>query len=208
MKYRLALVVIVGLTSGCDPVSTFNGEPARMLAPASGTAEVAADGSIETTLTELYAGQELDAAGNGYSYVLGNYSDALGAGAFSGLTEATDLGAVPTIGIATLTGDYSVARLDGLALNDADELAWTSESKLTEEITLTADFDAETLTGAQNDIAINGTFNSGALAGTVTYFGLDGTLSGEIGTTQAVGSFSGGDANTVFAGGFFVTQDE
>ena len=104
-----------------------------------------------------------------------------------------------------MTGNYEVAQFDNLRLDDDDRPIGTTSTD-PGEITLTADFLALTLTGTDNDLTVNGVMDDGVLSGTVSYDGLDGNLVGEIGPSAAVGSFSGSDANTVFAGGFHVEE--
>lgn len=205
MRVFLASCACIAL-SACDGTSLFDDQNVVMLAPESGEAIATPAGTIETILVDTRVGTEIDDDGNGYAYVVGMYPDDPGAGGFSGLTEATDLGTQPTVSSATMTGTYRLTQLDGLALNGLNRPEAASIKSTGEQITLTADFEAATLTGTQNDLTINGTMDGGVLSGTVTFDGLDGSLRGKIGATEAVGAFDGSDADTVYAGGFFVRE--
>ena len=175
-----------------------------LVAPEFGAANVNNDGSIDTILINKLTGSEVNANGVGFGYVVGGYPDVLGAGGFSGLTDATNLtGALPS-GTASMQGVYRVGEIDDMAIQDGVVTGTTTQAGGL--ITLTADFDNATLTGNHNDLTVNGTFFGNALDGTVTFNGLSGDLEGQINGTRAVGAFAGGDADTVYAGGFLVDE--
>jgi hypothetical protein len=207
MKHLILISVSSALLlSGCEETTLFDDQNIVMLAPESGDATITDAGEVASTLVNTNVGNEIDADGNGYAFVTGLFPDDPGAAGFAGITDTTDLGTQPTTDSATMTGTYRLTQLDGLALNANDRPTATSTRSESDQITLTADFEAATLTGTQGDLSIDGTMDAGVLSGTVTFDGLEGTLRGAIGATDAVGAFDGADDDTVYAGGFFVRE--
>ncbi len=204
-------LVLIGLSatlllSGCEETTLFDDQNVVLLAPVSGDALVTDAGEVDAILVNTNVGNEIDADGNGYAFVVGLDPDDPRAAGFAGITETTDLGTLPTVDSATMTGTYRLTQLDGLTLNANDRPSAASTRSESNQITLTADFEAATLTGTQGDLSIDGTMEAGALSGTVTFDGLEGDLRGAVGPTQAVGAFDGADDDTVYAGGFFVRE--
>jgi hypothetical protein len=192
--------------AACGGSTTTNIVPAMMEAPAFGSANVSTDGAVPSILVQQHTGREVVADGSGYGFVTGVYPQALGAGGFAGLTEATNLmGAVA--GSASFTGAYRVNRIDALALVDG-AVDTSNRLSISEQITLTTNLSGTSLTGTQNDLTVNGTINGNVLGGTVSFEGLSGPLEGQINTSNAIGAFSGGDADTVYAGGFFLSNPD
>lgn len=205
MKYRLLFPIIAVFTAGCEPSTLFDEDPIAVLTTDSGQIAVEDNGTITTFLVGTTTGSTV-VGSNGFGFVVGINPNRPEVGGYAGITPNTNLGAQAPNGTATLTGTYSLAQFDNLILDASDQPDETLTSIDERAITLTADFDALSLTGTESDLAVNGIMTNGVLSGTVTYDGLDGTLVGEIGATDAVGSFSGSDANTVFAGGFIVSE--
>jgi len=186
--------------AGCEASTLFDEDVAGIIETDSGQIDVDTDGVISTTQTILLSGSDVT-TGNGYAYVIGYEPDTQLVEARAGIATTTDLGMQPTSGAAVMTGTYEVGQVDALDLDDDNVPMGTSTTE-SGTITLTADFFNETLTGSSGNLTVAGEMSDGALTGIVTYQGLDGTLVGEIGETDAVGAFYGHDANTVFAGGF------
>ena len=188
--------------AGCEPSTLFDEDdlPPAAIDTDSGQVVVGSDGSLATTLNVELSGTDVT-SGNGYAYVLGTDQTGLQFEAIAGIANTTVLGTPLESGTATFSGNYRVGQIDNIRLDDTNNPLFSSTTD-SGQITLTANFDTLTLTGSDNDLNIDGSISGGDLAGTVTYAGVDGILAGEIGTNATVGSFSGHDVNTVFAGGF------
>lgn len=123
------------------------------------------------------------------------------------LADATKELDAPTSGEATMSGHWALSQINDAVEEDGE---W-SGSVLGDsgDITLTADFDAETLTGSGDGLSVDGTINPNTdmLAGSVTYDGLDGNLAGIIGGGSAIGVFTATGSGTGYAGGFAVAVD-
>ena len=115
---------------------------------------------------------------------------------------------------ATYTGTFELALIDLiLVLGDSVQGSSTFDRG---NISLTADFNAGTLTGSGtgldlgsfslllngNQLSVDGTLNGTALSGTVTYDGVTGPLQGLVGSDEAIGAFHGHNDSQLFAGGF------
>lgn len=148
-----------------------------------------------------------DNNGGGVAMVSGTRGDD-GFAAYAGVIPGTDVGASGVSGSATFVGRYRAAQIVDINLtktsNTTGFLTGTSNI-FGDDITLTADFDAATLTGTSDNqvLSVNGQIGSGTtLGGSVRYLGVSGVLQGVVGVDGAVGAFHGNNAETIFAGGF------
>lgn len=195
----LALVALAAC-SDSDGDNPFDGIGTVTLTTTSALVTPAADGTISHSLTDTKQVAVIDASDDGFGAVVGADGTVLTAQAGTVVTSA--LADAPISGTADWTGDYALIKSEAvLDANDAVSSTWTEESGA---ITLSADFDARTLTGSQGSLTVDGTYTGQILGGTVTVDGIDGTLDGTIGATKAIGAFHGTDADSAFAGGFVV----
>ena len=74
----------------------------------------------------------------------------------------------------------------------------------TGSINLSTNFGAGTLTGSSGNLSIDSRFSGEDLRGDMTYRGVDGDLTGLVGSDKAVGAFLGNNADLIGAGGFLV----
>lgn len=132
--------------------------------------------------------------------------------AVSGIAPGATVGPAITGGTATYATEYGyqvvddVIRTPGFIRGD--------RGIETGNLTLTADFNAGTLTGSNSELTVNGTVNGTTVGGTVQAdynfggFGIagnqgsvSGPMNGQIGNTGVIAAFHGNDANTVMSGG-------
>lgn len=189
--------------------------------------EPTAEGEITQNLSADARGYtKIDNDGNGYAFKVGYTSSDLVA--VSGLIPNTNPGPKVLTGKGTYYGTWVLggyqdvrfrgARIDQTPMADAGT------------ITLSADFDAATLTGTGTGISeqdaqelfgedfdtanlgdgvlvVNGSLDRKQIGGSVTYKGVTGDLDGEIGSRLAVGAYHGKGGKIVFAGGFYTGTD-
>ena len=125
----------------------------------------------------------------------------------AGLLPQTDVTAPQDSGTVTYSGRYDLYTVTDFEVSG--EEAFFDSERTRGDMTLTADFDANTLTGASQfgGLTVNGTLDGADLTGTTTYRGVTGTLKGLIGGDAAYGAFAGADASLLYAGGFRATPD-
>jgi len=110
------------------------------------------------------------------------------------LIGGTDHGTPYIAGSGVYDGTYEVA------YRHAGDTEISTDSGA---ISLVADFDTASLSGAAGDLTISGVISGVTLSGDVTYDGMAGTLTGGvIGANLAAGYFSGISGGDGFAGGF------
>lgn len=149
-------------------------------------------------------GSDIELDGDGYAYRTGNRPS----GGFigeAGIIPGTAVAAAPTSGIVVYSGTFELARITGINLSGNTLYGFSSYDG--GALTLTGDFDTNTLSGSSGLLTVNGTIASGTLDGTVTYNGLTGPLDGVIGSDRAVGVFHGDSSSQIFAGGFMLDAE-
>jgi len=158
-------------------------------------------GYLGPTLTSAVRGSDVSTSGDGYAYAVGvgSNSDFYG---YAGIVPTTTVSVPPTAGSATWSGTYKLAQITGIELPAGGLQGYTVEK--TGAISLTADFTAGTLIGSGAGLTVNGTFSGSDLSGDASYGGLNGALTGKVGTTGAVGAFHGNSGTDIYAGGFMV----
>lgn len=193
-------LIAATVLSGCaaKTASDFTTSGFATVAATSTGAEIS-----NSSLTRRTSGSDTNAAGDGYAYEVG-VDGSNGFVARSGMLSTTSVAALPSTGTATMSGTYEVARVTGISLSGS--LLTGSAVSASGALTLTADFAGQTLTGISDNglLAVNGTFNSQDLNGSVTYRGIPGQLDGLVGGDQAVGVFHGQTSTAIMAGGFMV----
>ena len=158
-------------------------------------------GEVGTSLSSATRRSHISASGDGYAYAVGIGSNNNFYG-YSGIATTTSVSAPLSAGTATWSGNYALGRVRDISLSGA--LLRGIKSTETAALTLTADFEKRTLVGGTSTLSVNGAFSGSNLSGSVTYRGLDGSLTGLVGATGAVGAFHGNNATDIYAGGFIV----
>lgn len=155
---------------------------------------------------------DVPATGAGGSIIFGGQGVVYRAGADSptgivavaGIIPGTTVSAIPDSGSSIYSGTFELVKVDGFFVNDNQNVVGFPTLR-SGDISLTADFDDQTLKGRADDLTVDGSFTGNTLAGSVEYEGISGTLRGLIGADKAVGAFHGNDSDEIYAGGFYVT---
>ena len=156
---------------------------------------------------------ELDDESNGnvYDQDYGGAAFAIGVGyntvnAYAGLMPNSTGGAQVNSGTATYSGEYEALRVTGVEKDGPYLVGFVSRGS--DDIDLTADFDAQTLTGTSDAgvLEVDGTISGTEVGGSVVYHDVEGDLEGVIGADAVIGAFHGHDADEVFAGGFIAER--
>lgn len=156
-------------------------------------------GNFSPSLNTIHRGSVKNQFENGYAYELRRDGTAFSAQV--GLLPQNDLGALPMSGFATLRGEYQI-----LQTGKSDNVReFGGVSHTTGMITLRANFNFGTLTGAAGDLIVDGTFKDKALSGNVFFQQRKAEMRGLIGTRGAVGVFHNTNDKTALVGGFSVT---
>lgn len=164
-------------------------------------AEVTPTGFIVTDVTGGATQSNIDFTGSGFAYAAGSvYGDGLKA--VSGITTSSSVAPAPAAGSTVFSGRYELFQVDGISLSGSQITGFRTQQ--TGSINLTANFGTGTLTGSSGNLSIDGRFSGEDLKGDVTYRGVDGDLTGLVGSDKAVGAFHGNDADLIYAGGFLV----
>ncbi len=188
-KVAAPLLVISACTPTADSVTH------------SGFQTPSSTGAIATSLTNSRRGSDFNASGDGYAYAVGSGSNGNFYG-YAGIVPTTAVSAPLTAGRATFNGRYELARITDITLSG--QFLFGTSSLASGGLSLTADFDARTLTGGNALLSVDGVFVGSNLTGSVNYLGLNGALTGLVGSTGAVGAFHGDSGTDIYAGGFIV----
>lgn len=138
----------------------------------------------------------------GAAYVTGTTDE--GARAFAGIIPGTDAGATVTSGTIVYDTNYEIISIEDIFVSGG--FLTGQQDKRTGSMTLTADFNANTLRGSDSVLQVNGTILNSDINGFVRYSGINGPLDGVIGADAAVGAFHGNNDRIVFSGGFIGTN--
>ena len=196
----IALTVAAGCNLTGDPTNSSFATPSS-----SGRLSEASDGRTGSDFSFL--------TGNGYAYQVGAVSND-GLQGFAGIVPGAEVTAAPATGSAQFTGTFEVALIGSILTYNTEVSGQTTFDAGT--ITLTADFDDNTLTGGgtgvdggsfnyllrENVLTIDGDLSGSTLTGTATYRGVTGPLRGLVGSNEAIGAFHGHTDSQVHAGGF------
>lgn len=188
-KHSCSLILAAGLLSAC---ATIGDEDHTRSAFSSGPA----------TLNNQQIGDIGSAIGS-VTYRSGTNST--GAGAFADLFLIdTDL--TPGSGTATYYSSYEIVGIENINFTETSATTgFITGSNFSDSgnITLSANFAAGTLTGADGDLSVNGTHSAGStnLGGSVTYRGVKGSLDGALDVDSLIAAFHGNTDAIVFAGG-------
>lgn len=166
-------------------------------------------GAISAGLINVNSGSIIDADGDGIAFQSGQNRDRTKNIAVSGIIGGENLPPVPTTGTGTYRANFEYHVID--KLTPSSTLA--SITGYRGVVSLSADFENGTLKGetsrllSDSKITIDGTFANGNLSGTVTHDslgsnGLQGELTGKIGSNKAIGAFHGHANGDQMAGGF------
>lgn len=158
-------------------------------------------GYLGPELTSALRGSDISVSGDGYAYAVGEDLNGDFAG-YAGIIPTTLVLAPPISGSATWNGTYNLAQITGIELPAGGLQGYKAE--FTGALSLTADFAAGTLVGASPELSVTGAFSGSTLSGSTVFRGLNGTLTGLVGATGAVGAFHGNGATDLYAGGFMV----
>lgn len=137
---------------------------------------------------------------------------------FNGLTVAPQANLLPTpipalpptSGTTEMTGRFDLVRLTDLTV--VGDLPTGTREQISGPMTLAVTFGAagtNAIITAAGDLTVNATYdpaNQNRLAGTVSYQGVAGAVSGLMGADQALGVFQGSQETTAYAGGFAVVE--
>ncbi|WP_133176019.1 hypothetical protein [Yoonia sediminilitoris] len=160
-----------------------------------------ADSQI-TSATQFSFGPSVQ-SGISYAYVMGH--DNVSFRAFSGIIPGSSVVDQPNHGTINYTTRYLLDAIVGIEVVGNVLRSYGSIGS-DNDIVLTADFDAGTLTGQSlNDqFAVNGQLapSGNGLTGTVSWLGIEGDLTGLVGSDQVIGAFHGSSPDTVYVGGF------
>lgn len=144
-----------------------------------------------------------DSTGNGFAFAGGTNDNGLAA--YAGIIPDTTGGDVVASGSATYDADYTLYRVTDVNLTETrfgEGFVTGTPTVVTGNLTLTADFDAATLSGTSEFLTVNGVINGTNLSGGVTYRDVAGDLIGVVGSDRTVGAFHGNNADLIYAGGF------
>ncbi|WP_292021455.1 hypothetical protein [Maritimibacter sp. UBA3975] len=199
-----ATTTSTGTTTGTTTTGTTAGTTTAVTASSAFTSSFWTRGSPSDLAIEAAAlnNAELasvaDPAIGGVTFLVGTDSDsALG---YAAVNFGSAPGTTVTTGGATYDASYRVVQLSNVKKSGSTLTADTLiDSGL---ITLTADFDAGTLTGSSGDLDVAGLILVNDLNGAVSFRSVAGALDGEIGADGVLGAFHGSTGGTVYAGGF------
>ncbi len=175
-------------------------------------------GTVDVELNQTIRRTTQDAAVGLTAYAVGITDDQIAG--FSGIQGGANVGAVQTTGTATYDSRFGVAVVDNVNRSETF-ISGTPAVANERPITLTADFDAGTLTGTGvatglATLDVNATIDGQTLGGSATVTHtvqalpagvVNAAVQGQIGTTGVIGAFNGSDDNTVVAGGFVGTRN-
>lgn len=177
------------------------------------------NGQVQASLSQERNGSVSDATVGTAAYVIGIDQNRGQFVAIAG-TQDANVGSAVTSGTAKYSTSYSYQVVDEIDRSSTMISGYTGRE--TGTFTLRADFDAGTVKGRGDELAINGTVNGTAMSGDFTanyeeyrflpggstFSGsLKGKFQGEIGSTGVIGVYHGSDANTVLAGGLVGTRN-
>lgn len=166
----------------------------------SGFATPNADGTFSTSLTPAFTGSFKDSDEYGFAYEVTRLGTSLGAR--SGLLPGTQVGDLPTTGMAAMSGIWNAAEI---GKTDGQGRDYGEPVRASGRITLRADFLYGTLEGETDDFRVLGRFDSAILQGNAYFKDRPAALSGLIGRDRAIGVFHGTDSDTAYSGGFYVS---
>lgn len=195
---RLPFLIILPLFTACTSITDKDWTSSKFTS--AGTA-------ASTSFSGGQTGGTLSASSGVVVHKAGINSN--GAQAIAGLESDIVPQVLPGSGIASFSGQYEVSAYDVylLAESDFEGTLYGLPNNEAGSITLQADFGAGRLTGSAGSLSVDGRFTSDqSLSGSVTYDGVDGSLTGVVGSTEAIGAFHGNDDNAVFSGGFAVSD--
>lgn len=191
VSHICALPVALALSAcsgGKDPTNSFFGTAVSST-------------SFANNLDDARTARFVNSSNEGYVYQVGTNSSGLAGQA--GLLPGTAVTAWSPTGTATFTGTFQATEVRNITVSN--NIVSGLPSAVSDNITLTANFGNNTLTGTSNQgrLVVNGSVSgSSALSGSVTLNGVSGTLSGLAGSDQTYGVFHGNNDSTIFAGGF------
>lgn len=157
-----------------------------------------------------------DRAGNGYAFAYAGVNAAdfgTGSGqadlAVAGVLPGSDVGSLPAVGSATMTGSYQMVLVEN-ASTATDPSTWTV-TRPTGTMTAQVNFGSGVMTGSSADGALTLSAAgdpgfSGGFAGDVVYNGESGRFAGVLGADTAIAAFAGQGSDTFYAGGFTLTD--
>ncbi len=206
---KTPVIIAISLLAACSSSGSAPAEPPKPeeLTLQFGIATPGDDGSISAGFAEdgqHVTGTQSGAVSGGYTYQMG-VTEAGNFTAIAGILSGTTFTAPPASGSITYDATYHVKSLENIKEIDG-ELHALGGVGVHGDITLTADFDSASFEGSAatdtpSGISMNGTINSAAISGTVTFRGMEGELAGVAGSDQVVGAFAGSGETGVFAGG-------
>lgn len=166
---------------------------------------VDASGDFSTNLDPSKA-QVSNVVAGSYSYQAGVLPDGGGFLAEVGIVPTVTISAQPVTGSTAFVGNYELGGVGNISLSG--DLLFGQVFTDTGSILISVDYDDNTLAGTSDNgrLVVDGTFNGSNLDGGVTYEGISGDLDGLVGGLEAVGIFHGKDNETIYAGGFRVTD--
>lgn len=167
-----------------------------------GSGLLASDGSFITPLEDAAIGTaNFAGTNNGYVFQVGLDDARSQFLTEASLLDGTNLPSPQPSGDGEMTAAYEYAVVQG---PDTDEVGLIADRQfVTGDMTLTIDFTDGTLSGSDNGLALDGTFDAtGQLTGSASFEDMTGDLAGDVSSTQAVGIFNGQSVTGVFAGGF------
>lgn len=216
IKPAIVGISAAALLAGCNTTPQMQAEPDPVPIVLSGESADAV-----TTGNNLTAGTAAMITSNAYGTGVFDNGTAIfsaeaqpnGSVRVASVVERTDLepraaGTLPSMGSATMDGTYDMIALRNIEA-DGDDVTFSAR-RYSGDITLTADFAAQTLTGSSRHIDVNATFaaqrsagtsfRSYPLSGTVTHAGIEGQVDGRMFESEPTLTANDAATQTEFAG--------
>lgn len=195
-------ILITGTVLGLSACSTTNSVTQASL--------VTDDGTFLAPLVDAQPGTDrTDGTNNGYAFQVGFNQNRSGLESQAVLLNDISLPRPSVGGTTAMSGTYQLATLTDPVTNGGGLTATPGQQS--GNITLTVDFDANTIAGSDNGLVLNGTFDAdGQLAGTSSFDGMTGGIAGIVSNNTAIAIFArdatSTDTRGVFAGGLIVQR--
>lgn len=161
--------------------------------------DVSASGFIDSGLDNPGGVVVRDTDGSGDAFAAGRVTGS-GLKATSGIINGSTVAQPPSAGTARFDGTYQLYRTSIIDFDLSSITGYTTRQS--GNIALNVNFGAGTISGSDGSLSVDGRFRGTSMSGDVTYEGVDGDLTGLVGSDRAIGAFHGNDADLIYAGGF------
>ncbi|MFQ1700506.1 hypothetical protein ACJ5NV_07910 [Loktanella agnita] len=142
----------------------------------------------------------IDNGPGGYRMALGRFDndDTMDYRALAMLQSTTRVSG-PISGTVSYNANYRIMEVQNVGSNPV--FAGNNDLNSAGQITMTANFADQAMTGTSDLLTIDATLNAETFEGTVTWRGVDGDITGLASDSFMIGAFHGHDNNAVFTGG-------